>query len=165
MNGLSENTGLGRLLGMNPKASSALVIANIFHADHGISRETLEWALSELCPTGFFLRTLMLPETRPDLSNALYGPKSGDAPIAEGSVHYTKRSDDRPPSRMVALPSRPTRLLTVVGMVEGESVTIYTAYGGPAAEREPGDPTITAGSSEHKAAAAFWAEHALASEP
>ena len=141
------------------------LIARIFHAHHGISRETLEWALSEICPIGFFLRTLTLTEEHPDLSNALYGPKSGDAPIAEDDVHRVKRTGDRPPSRMVARPRRATRLLTVIGMAEGESVTIYTAYGGPAAEREPGDPTVTPGSHEHEVAVTFWAEHALASEP
>lgn len=147
---------------MNPDRSSAIV--RVFHADHGISKETLEWALAEIHPTGFFLRTLTLPEGHPELSSALYGPKAGDAPVAEDDVYYRQRSPDRPVSRMVALPKRPTRLLTIIGMAAEEGVTIYTAHGGPAAEREPGDPTLTPGTFEHETAALFWEKHALASD-
>jgi hypothetical protein len=134
----------------------------VFHADHGVSEETLKWALAQINPTGFFLRTLELPEGHVDLLNSLYGPVCGDDPVSDDVVTFVKRSEDRPPSRMVSWPKRPTRLLTLIGMVKDGDVTIFTAYGGPAAEREPGDVTLS--TDEEKAAAAtFWAHHALAS--
>lgn len=135
----------------------------VHHADHGVTADTLAWALGVIKPTGFFIRTLTLPEEHPDLLNALYGPASGDAPVSESEVHYTQRSEDRPMSRMVARPKRPTRLLTIIGMGGDNSPVVFTAYGGPAAEREPGDRGLD--TPEEKAAAeAFWASHALASE-
>jgi len=131
-----------------------------FHADHGISEDTIRWAVETISPSGFFLRTLTLPAGYKDVMNALYGPASGDEPIKESAVHYAKRSPDRPPSRMIAKPSRPTRKITIIGMAEGGKVTVFTCYGGPAAEREPADPTLS--DAERSAATAFWAEHALA---
>lgn len=133
----------------------------VFHADHGVTASTLEWALAQINPTGFFLRTLTLPEDHVDLLNGLYGPASGDEPIHDNVVTFNKRSEDRPASRMVNLPKRPTRLLTIIGMVADGETTIFTAYGGPAAEREPGDVTLVS-EADMKAAADFWATHALA---
>jgi hypothetical protein len=133
----------------------------VFHADHGVTESTLAWALAQINPTGFFLRTLTLPEDHADLLNGLYGPAAGDEPIHDNVVTFNKRSEDRPASRMVNLPKRPTRLLTIIGMVKDGETTIFTAYGGPAAEREPGDVTL-ATDEEKNAAAAFWATHALA---
>ncbi len=57
-------------------------IAKVFHADHGVDSETLAWAVSEIRPEGFFLRTITLPEGSPSLLNNLYGPVCGDAPVA-----------------------------------------------------------------------------------
>ncbi len=139
----------------------ALSIASIFHADHGVTNETIMWALSEIQPTGFFLRTLELPVGHVDLLNALYGPVAGDAPVSDDDVSFAKRSEDRPASRVVNLPMRPTRLVTLIGIVKDGAATIFTAYGGPAAEREPNDPTL-ATEEEKATAAAFWATHALA---
>jgi len=132
----------------------------IFHADHGIDESTIRWALRQIEPTGFFLRTLTLPAGHPNVMNALYGPVSGDAPVPESEVHYKKRSADRPPSRMVNRPLRQTRLITIIGMADGKNVKVFTAYGGPAAEREPGDPTMS--ETEQATAEAFWKKHALA---
>lgn len=140
-------------------------IKKIFHADHGIPHFTVLQVIQSLnLPDGFFLRTTELPEGAPDAMNALYGPKSGDAPIPEDRVFYAQRSPDRPPSRMVALPKRPTRTVTAIGMVEPDGVTVYTIYGGPSSEREPGDPSIANDPDLIKAAKAFWSKHALASE-
>jgi hypothetical protein len=56
---------------------------------------------------------------------------------------------------------RPTRQLTIVAGPHGdEPCVLYTAYGGPEAPREPGDPDIP-GHSARDAAAVFWADHAL----
>jgi hypothetical protein len=133
----------------------------IFHADHGVSSETIAWALSHINPTGFFLRTLELPEGHCDLLSALYGPLAGDAPVSDDVVHFAKRSEDRPASRMVSQAKRPTRLLTVIGTAKDGDVTIFTAYGGPCAPREPGDATL-ATDEEKKESSDFWAQHALA---
>jgi hypothetical protein len=133
----------------------------IFHADHGVSPATVRWALGQIQPQGFFLRTLRLPAGHRSLRNALYGPASGDHPVSERDVFYQQRSADRPPSRMIDKPTRPTRLLTVIGMRQGpESIVVFTAYGGPAAEREPGDKTLTG--ADLRAAKAFWRKYALA---
>ena len=134
---------------------------DIFHADHGISRETIEALVERLNPQGFFLRTVELPAGAPDAMNALHGPASGDAPVPETEVTYKQRSPDRPMSRMVARAPRPTRMVTIIGMAApGQPVKVFTCYGGPAAEREPGDKSL--GTDAEKAAAQkFWAEHAL----
>jgi hypothetical protein len=134
----------------------------VFHADHGVSEDTLTWALSQIEGDGFFLITLTLPEGHADLLNGLYGPIVGDAPITDSEVHFTRRSEDRPLSRMVARPKRPTRLLTLIGTRTGDAVVVYTAHGGPAAEREPGDKSL-ATDAERAASDAFWQAHALAS--
>ena len=133
----------------------------IFHADHNVSVETIAWALSQINPDGFFLRTLELPEAHCDLLSALYGPLAGDAPVSDADVQFIKRSEDRPASRMVSLPKRATRLLTVIGTAKDGDVTIFTAYGGHCAPREPGDATL-ATDEEKKESSDFWAQHALA---
>jgi hypothetical protein len=139
-------------------------IKKIFHADHGIEQTVIQQVIDSLnLQPGFFLKTTTLPEGAPDAMNALYGPASGDAPVtAFDDVFYAIRSEDRPPSRMIDLPKRPTRMVTVIGMVEDDGITVYTIYGGPAAEREPGDPTIANDPELVKSAKAFWSQHALA---
>lgn len=134
----------------------------VYHADHGVSKETIKWALKTIRPNGFFLRTLKLPIEHRSLMNALYGPAAGDAPVPESAVFYKKRSADRPASRMIAKPKRKTRLLTLIGMADGDDIEVFTAYGGPAAEREPGDPSMS--SAEQAKAVSFWKKHALASK-
>lgn len=143
-------------------------ITKIFHADHGVSPETLQRVIDlmvqeqgrRLVP-GLFIYTRPLPEGAPSVENALYGPKSGDAPVAEADVFYAKRSEDRPESRMIDLPKRLTRTVTVIGVYAPAGVTVYTVYGGPAAKREPGDKSLST-EAEKQAAIDFWAEHALA---
>ena len=142
-----------------------MTIKKIFHADHGIPHMVVLQVIRSLnLPEGFFLRTTELPEGAPDAMNALYGPRSGDAPIRESEVFYAQRSPDRPESRMIARPKRPTRMVTAIGMVDPDGVTVYTIYGGPSAEREPGDPSIAGNPELVAAAKKFWSQHALASE-
>jgi hypothetical protein len=129
-----------------------------FHADHALGQAHKDLAEKVAAEKeGFFLVTLELPEDLPDLPCVLWGPVMGDPAIAESEVTRVKRSDDRPPSRVVARPTRPSRLMTVIG-IGGE--TIFTAYGGPAAPREVGDPSMN--EEEAKESAEFWAQHALA---
>lgn len=142
-------------------------IARVFHADHGVSPGLIAWAAESAAPAegGFFLRTLALPDGEPDLLNGLYGPASGDAPVTEYEVEWRRRSEDRPSSRIaVGRPKRPTRLVTIIGVASTEGVTVFTCYGGPAAEREPGDPSLAGDADAQERSRAFWAHHALADE-
>jgi hypothetical protein len=138
----------------------------IHHADHDVPLEAIGWALARVEDThgfnGFFLTTLTIPSYMTDLTNALYGPASGDPPVPESEVVYLQRTPDRPLSRIVHRPLRPTRLLTVIGVLRADSAQIYTAFGGPAAELEPGDPALGSDDARFLKAAAFWKEHALA---
>lgn len=142
-------------------------IVKVHHADHGVPFSTLEWALERIAPTaGFFAVTVDLPDGHAPLLSALYGPLAGDPPVEDEDVVYVQRTPDRPLSRMVRRPPRPTHRLTVIGIVTGEGddkgAVLFTAYGGELAEREPGDGSLVPGSPEHARAAAFWAVHALA---
>lgn len=114
---------------------------------------------------GIFIATLRLPEHLPDVLNGLRGPLSGEPPVGEGSVFYGIRGEGRPNlSRLTALPSAPTRLVTVIvgRLEERDGVwhgTLFTAYGGPCAPQEPGDPYLAPERVE--ASVTFWREHAL----
>ncbi len=101
-------------------------------------------------------------EGEPDLLNNLYGPASGDAPV-KGDVQIRDTSDAfRQATPFVDLPPRPTRKLTVIGNVDKDGgAIIFTAYGGPAAERIPSDPSLENDPEGRAKAEAFWAEHAL----
>ncbi len=56
-------------------------------------------------------------------------------------------------------------LLSLVGLVSADGeATIFTAYGGPLALREPGDASMTT-DGERAESKSFWAVHALASDP
>lgn len=134
----------------------------VVHADHGVTSTLLTWALEVIKPTGFFCRTLEMPWVAGKLQNALYGPACGDDPVSSDEVFPMKRSEDRPASRMTLRPLRETDLLTVIGTVaDNGDVTFFTAYGGPLAAREPGDPTL-ATDDDKKEAEVFWSKHALA---
>jgi hypothetical protein len=138
----------------------------IHHADHDVPLEAIGWALARVEDThgfnGFFITTLTIPSYMTDLANALYGPACGDPPVPEDEVVYQQRSPDRPLSRMVHRPLRPTRLLTVIGVLYADSAQIYTAHGGPLAEIEPGDPVLGSDEAKFLKAATFWRDHALA---
>lgn len=131
------------------------------HADHGVSPETLAWAVAKIAPTGFFKETLLLPEGHADLVSKLYGPSEGDPPV-KGVVMVRDVNDDyRGATPFVDLPPRPSRKLTIIGIVKDGAALIYTAYGGAAAERVPSDPSIADKPNEIEAARKFWSEHAL----
>ena len=133
------------------------------HLDHKLTQDCIDYIL-ELFKNenSFFIKTFNLPENLPQLENALYGPLCGDAPVKESEVYYEQRGDRPGQSRMVDRPIRPTRVCTVIaGPIEGEEgIVLYTAYGGPAAEKEPFDlegvPYEVL-----KKSLKFWEEHAL----
>lgn len=140
-----------------------LHLASVSHLDHALSTEHIAFMLALFSDRhGFFLETVTLPSELSSLESALYGPLEGDAPVSEANVSYTVRAGRKCASRVVALPPRPTRLLTVIaGPCIGRPCVLYTAYGGPLAPREPGDLTLADWESV-QAARSFWAEHALA---
>lgn len=49
-----------------------------------------------------------------------------------------------------------------LGPDEQDQLNCYTAFGGPLAPKEPGDPTLKP--EERAKSEAFWREHALAAE-
>lgn len=134
--------------------------AKWYHKDHGLKDEHVQKAEAAIrdLPEGVHVVTLRVDEP---LESALYGPKAGDAPVAEGEVVRVKRGDRPEPSRMVRRGTRPSNEMTVVGNKNADgSVEIYTAYGGPEAPREPWDTSLTP--EERAESEAFWREHALA---
>ena len=110
--------------------------------------------------------TLPLPDHLPPLKSALVGPSVGDPPVTQNTpgVHTANRGDGRPDSRMIHGEHRPTGEINAVVIPdhtqEGRK-WLVTTYGGPAAPREPGDPSLKEGSPEHKEAKDFWRDHAL----
>ncbi len=135
------------------------------HVDHVLAAH-LRWLEERFRGrTAFFLETVEIPEGLPPLSSALYGPLVGDPPVleAQAEITYRVRAGRSCASRMIlGRPERPSRLCTVIaGPHEDHPCVLYTAYGGPAAPREPGDTSLATWE-EVLAARAFWAEHALA---
>jgi hypothetical protein len=54
-------------------------------------------------------------------------------------------------------------LITVIGGPHlDDPCILYTAFGGPATPKEPGDPSLDGNLIELAKSQAFWAEHALA---
>jgi len=138
------------------------------HVDH-VTPEILDHLrarFSHLVPDGVHVETFEMPKYLGTLPCNLYGPDMGDGPIEDGEdVAYMKRANRVSRgvtwlSRTINRPPRPTRTLTVVlGPADGDPCVLYTAYAGPAAPREPGDPDHTP---ETRAeAAAYWDKHAL----
>lgn len=134
------------------------------HLDHNLSSEHFEWLLKEFADkTAFFIATVTLPDHLGSVPCGLYGPVMGDDPIPEALVRYGVRGANRKcATRLVDLPLRMTRQLTVVGgpLDDENPCILYTSYGGPAAPREPGDLTITTWEQVVESRA-FWADHAL----
>lgn len=144
----------------NTSSAAATMSLTVFHADHGVREDLIRKTIEPL-EEGFFCLTVDLDAAASPLLSGLYGPLAGDSPVTEGEVEYVRRSEDRPLSRMIRLPKRETRRLTVIGVKDNENAaTIFTAYGGECAPREPGDPSLS--DEERKESEVFWAQHALA---
>jgi hypothetical protein len=133
------------------------------HLDHALVTAHLRFILDRFRDReAFFIETLELPAELPDLRCALYGPRMGDAPMLDEHTTLQAREGRPNVSRLTSLPPRSTRLLTVVaGPHAGFPCMLYTAFGGPATPREPGDPSLT-DPAQAAEAQAFWAQHALA---
>lgn len=78
--------------------------------------------------------------------------------MPDADVRHEKRGTRTYTSHLCDRPPRPTRLVTVIAGPHGDDACVlYTAFGGPLAPQEPGDP----GCKDVEASTKFWAEHAL----
>lgn len=131
------------------------------HLDHGLSPEVIQFIMETFGDRdGFFIETVELPNglTAPC---GLYGPIMGDSPVPEDEVVYLERNGRGYKSRMVRRPIRMVNTITVIAGPDGdEPCVLYTAFGGPLAPREPGDPSLP--EEEREESLRFWSEHALA---
>jgi hypothetical protein len=135
----------------------------VFHADHGIKPEQMDFIKNKLAqeaPQGFFIREITLPRELGTVRNAMYGPASGDAPVPESAVSYRPRGDRPWTDRVVTWPTRPVDYVQAIGVREGDDFKLFTVYGGPLAPQNPADP----GCRDVPAAEKFWSEHALSLE-
>lgn len=141
-----------------------VILPGVSHTDH-LPKEILEYLLERFQDReAFFIETFQLPEHLPEVEDALYGPVNGDHPVVEEDVFYVRRPGRETLSRMINLPMRYTRKVTVIaGPYERDGqkwrCVLYTCYGGPLAEREV-EPGMT--EEQIQKSRAFWAEHALA---
>ena len=133
------------------------------HTDHGLTEHALAWIESQFADRdGFFIATVDLPEDLGPLTCALYGPIMGDPEVSENDVIHGTRGTRAWESRLIERHARLTRKLTVIAGPHGEDPCIlYTAFGGPLAPQEPGDP----GCKDVAASRVFWSKHALATLP
>lgn len=85
------------------------------HMDHGFTKEQWDYIFAKYADrTAFFIDTFELPDHLGTVTNELYGPSCGDAPVLESEVAYEKRGDRAWKSRMVDRPKRPTRFVRVI---------------------------------------------------
>ena len=130
------------------------------HLDPGLTTAHLAWLHVQFgTRTKFFIETVTLPDHLSSLENALYGPVMGDPPVAEADVFYAPYGPRTWRSRLIHKPTRPTRLLTVVGGPDSSGRMIFfDVFGGPLPAQEVGDPATRDIKESHR----FWREHALA---
>jgi len=115
--------------------------------------------------------------------SGLYGPAAGDPPVEESiqghKIDYRSRpvgegQNPRGVSRLINKPLRDTDLFTVIYGPHKDEKTgtlypkvLYTAFGGPPAEKEPTDPYLKEHPEDkagYNKAVAFWKDHALSHE-
>lgn len=131
------------------------------HLDHNLTPEHVKFVLGldpsehgdPSSPVRVF--AVEMPEHLADLPCGLHGPLMGDEPVPESEVTYAVRGERKGPSRLVARPVRPSRLLAVVaGPYDGHDWVLFTAYGGPVMPREPFED-------DSEETREVWSKHAL----
>lgn len=129
------------------------------HVDHGLTEAQIRYLLARFAARdSFFIETITLPRELGTVPCGLYGPTMGDSAIGEDEVSYARRGERAWNSRLIDLPPRQQHEVTVIaGPHEEHACILYTAFGGPSAPQEPGDP----GCKDLRASAAFWRTHAL----
>lgn len=133
------------------------------HLDHGVSQALIAWILERYANrVAFFIETVVVPEELASgLETGIWGPIEGDGVIPNEEVTWTVRGERQWASRMCDRPKRPTRFLTVIAGPRGdEPCSLYTAFGGKSAPREPWDLGL-ATKEERQQSMDFWCQHAL----
>lgn len=126
---------------------------------------------------GFHLDCFELPEKGfGGLENDLFGPTQGDEPVDRSEVtmqvrRFYKNGELVDRDGTTPIVTRNPKAATYVAVIWGygfpwcqEKPALITAYGhgsSAVAAKEPWDKSIEPGSEEHKAALAFWSEHAI----
>jgi len=130
------------------------------HFDHGLTEAQVNFLMDRFADRqAFFIETVELPEALGTVPCGLFGPAMGDAAIGDADVVYGKRGARAWDSRLVDRAPRQVRTVTIIaGPHDDEPCIVYTAFGGPLAPQEPGDP----GCKDVEASTRFWSEHALA---
>jgi hypothetical protein len=141
-------------------------ITDASHADH-LDSPTLDTVLglvSKADPTvnfgNFRIYVVTLPNGQ-TVASALRGPETGEEPVSEGSVFYGTRNGRPNVSRLTDLPATQDGRVTVLISRESDDAEwgLITAFGGPLAPQEPGDPYLAP--EKHADSVAFWSQHAL----
>jgi hypothetical protein len=157
------------------------------HLDHALTEAQIDYVMKLFGDRqSFFIETITLPRELGTVPCGLYGPLMGDSTIKEDEVTYAARGTRAWNSRLIDLPPRQQHEVTVIAgphetpcvhcqgrrqigewkaaipcsCTDGKTYwpcILYTAFGGPSAPQEPGDP----GCRDPEASAAFWREHAL----
>lgn len=148
-----------------PTLPTLSILPKLSHLDHGLTPAHVEWLLAVAEPdandAGITVATIGVPDVLSALEHRLYGPMECDGAIAESEARYIVRPGRSHASRVVDRPARATRRLTFVAGPHGDlPFVLYTAYGGSAAPREPGDRTIMTFDALAEARL-FWSTHAL----
>lgn len=139
-----------------------MIIRPVSHLDHGLSEAVVTWLLERLGERdGFFIETLQLPPELGTVPCGLHGPVMGDEPVPDSECRAEIRGTRAWESRLCDRPVRQVRTVSVIAGPHGDApCVLYTAFGGPVAPREPGDPNIT-DEAERARSVSFWREHAL----
>jgi len=149
-----------------------ITLHGVSHLDHNLTTTQLAYIKERFLRRDcFFKETFELPEGLGDIEVSLIGPAVDMMVITEDDVRYEVRPGRRWASRVIKQPEHVdssarwvkerSRLITVIAGPYGNyDCVLYTAYGGPEAPREPGDPSINSWE-ELQLSRAFWAEHAL----
>ena len=129
------------------------------HVDHGLGEAILDWLLARFADRSeFFIETVELPADLGTVACGLYGPTMGDEPVTDAEVVLEKRGDRSWTSRLCDREPRQVRTVSVIaGPHDDQPCVLFTAFGGPVAPQEPGDP----GCKDRDASEAFWSTHAL----
>jgi len=127
------------------------------HLDHGLSERLVKLITEKYADKqAFFIDTFTIPEDEPSVPCSLLNH------IPEAVCFYRRRKGRKTWSRLCNdKPCHSTSVTVIGGPSDGEACILYTAFGGPLAPREPGDPDIASGDEAAKSFT-FWRTHALA---
>jgi hypothetical protein len=145
------------------------------HVDHDIDPPVMHFVLRQFeYRTEFFIETVEYPASYETLCSLSGYPKTHIVSLApvpcalhldvpEDEVHYARRGDRAWESRLCEREPRFVRQVTIVAGPHPDDpdagMVLFTMYGGPAAPREPGDPSLEGEALAE--AKRFWTKAAL----